>query len=306
MLSDEQKALRRTGVGASEAAAVLGLPAFLSPLDIWLDKVEGVERPDTADLRRGRVLESAVAQLYEAETGAALSECGTIRCARSSVLLATPDRMARTDALGEYPLELKTVRGAMRHRYGESGTDEVPPQYLVQVAVQMACTGCEVAELAALIGGEELRIYKFTRDIELAAGIIEGVERWWRDYVVTRTPPPVDGSTAWAERLASLPRRGVVVAATQEMREAAERLREAKRLAKHADRLERTARSRLLELMGDAEGVDGLATYREHKGRQTTDWRALCFEARVAPELVERFTTRSPYRVLRLLGGDNE
>lgn len=306
MLTKEQRALRRTGIGASEVSAVLGLPSYPSPLEVWRSKVEDVEQEDSADFRRGHALEPAVAALYEMETGVALDPGGpSIAHPRCPVLRCTPDRFARIEP--RFPVELKTARGSQRHEFGEPGTDEVPSQYLVQVQVQMACSGAATGELAALIAGDDLRVYRFTRDAELESSIIESVSRWWRDYVETRTPPPVDGSEAWAERLASVRRAPRLLAATEEMRVAAHVLRAAKAAKKRAETEEAAARNALLALMGDAEGIEGVASYRETRGRPTTDWRGLCFAVGVPPSKVEEFTTRVGYRTLRLLGGkDND
>lgn len=304
MMTAEQQALRRTGIGASEVAAVLGLPSFRSPLDVWLSKTEGTEAAETFDLVRGQVLESAVASLYEHETGIALDPGGeSVAHPLCPILRATCDRFARLEP--RHPVELKTVRGSMRHEFGEPGTDDVPAQYLVQVQAQMACVGAGRAELAALVAGDELRIYCFTRDAELESQMLEAVSRWWRDYVVTRTPPPVDGSSAWAERLASMPRQRKLVTPTAELQLAVQALRGAKAAAKVAEAEEKRLRNELLALMGDADGIEGLATYKETKGRPSTDWRALCAEAGVRAELIEKFTSRTPFRSLRLLGGND-
>ena len=43
MLTKEQKLLRRTGIGGSDAAAILGLSPWATPLDIYNEKVSAEE-----------------------------------------------------------------------------------------------------------------------------------------------------------------------------------------------------------------------------------------------------------------------
>jgi putative phage-type endonuclease len=296
--TDEQKKMRRTGIGASEVSAVLGLPSFLSPLEVWASKTEGVEREDSLDLWRGRAVEPVIVEWYERETGRKTRPAEAVRHPRCPVLFATPDRMHEQEE--PEPLEAKSVRFSMQHLFGESDTDEVPQQYLVQVQVQMACTGAEVGELAALFGLDELRVYRFTRDVELEGLIIEGVERWWRDYVVAGRPPPVDGSSAWAERLATRARQEKRLEATAAMRQVALALAEAKAAKKLAEQHEAEWRNQLLALMEDADSIEGLATYRLSAGRPSVDWQAVCAEAGVGKDVVERHTRRTPFRTLRL------
>ena len=60
---------RRTGIGGSDAAAVMGLNPWKSPLDVYLDKTgQLMESPDNPALYWGRVLEEVVAREYSLRT----------------------------------------------------------------------------------------------------------------------------------------------------------------------------------------------------------------------------------------------
>ena len=61
---------RRSGIGGSDAAAVMGLNPWKSPLDVYLDKTgQLMESPDNPALYWGRVLEEVVAREYSLEPG---------------------------------------------------------------------------------------------------------------------------------------------------------------------------------------------------------------------------------------------
>ena len=61
---------RRHSIGGSDAAAIVGLNNFRSPLGVWLDKMGKVEEePETEAMRLGRDLEEYVAERFTEATG---------------------------------------------------------------------------------------------------------------------------------------------------------------------------------------------------------------------------------------------
>jgi len=100
--------------------------------------------------------------------------------------------------------------------WGEPGTGEVAISVMAQVQAQMEAfrsdrdqwVGTNIPEVDSidvpvLLDGQRLRSYRVQRDAEAGAGIVEACERFWRDHILTKIPPPVDGSNAcaqWLER----------------------------------------------------------------------------------------------------------
>jgi putative phage-type endonuclease len=73
---DDWLAVRRTGIGGSDAAAAVGLNPYMSPLELWLDKTgrdAGLAKPDPHDTTEpvywGTLLEPIVAAAYTQQTG---------------------------------------------------------------------------------------------------------------------------------------------------------------------------------------------------------------------------------------------
>jgi len=73
---DDWLAVRRTGIGGSDAAAAVGLNPYMSARELWLDKTgraEGMPRPDPNDTTSptywGTLLEPIVAASYTKLTG---------------------------------------------------------------------------------------------------------------------------------------------------------------------------------------------------------------------------------------------
>lgn len=72
---------RRTGIGGSDVAAVLGLSAFRTPTDVYLDKIgEGKPQEATEAMHFGSLLEDIVAQEFSRRTGMKVQRVNTMLC----------------------------------------------------------------------------------------------------------------------------------------------------------------------------------------------------------------------------------
>jgi predicted phage-related endonuclease len=94
-------------------------------------------------------------------------------------------------------VEIKTARTA--EGWGESGTDEVPDAYAIQVQHGMAVTGLPRCDIAVLIGGSDFRIYAVERDHELIADLILAEAAFWAR--VDERVPPAPRTYTEAQRL---------------------------------------------------------------------------------------------------------
>lgn len=259
-LSPKQLELRRSGVGGSEVAAVLGLSPYATPLDVWRSKVEGYAREETQAMRRGRLLEPAVVAMYAEETGAyQLAEVGTLRSKTRPLMLATPDRIAMLPDEQPCLLEAKTAGAWARGEWGEPGTDQVPESYLLQVLWTLGVTELPRADVAVLIAGDDFRVYRVERDEEMEAELYARVEAWWRAYVETRTPPPVDARESTGDWLAQRYQRHgpALLPATPHVEALAHRYARALAERQAWEEEERHAKHQLQALIGEDAGFEG-------------------------------------------------
>lgn len=178
---------RRSGIGGSDAAAVLGLSKWKTPLQVYLDKRgEAQEIPDNEAMLWGRALEPVIRQQYAERTGrAVLMPDGILRHPSHGFMLANLDGMTEDRRV----VEIKTARTAQA--WGEPGSDEVPQDYLLQVQHYMAVTGFEVADIAVLIGGSDFRLYEVPADRELQEMLIDAEAAFWRNVEQGIPPEPV-------------------------------------------------------------------------------------------------------------------
>lgn len=250
--------MRLTGIGASEAAALIGANPWKSTLGLYAEKVGAVEPDDLSDNEAvfwGTKLEDVIREVYGQRSGRHIDKGGVLlRSTRYPWALCTLDGWTSDRELGPYwPLELKAV-GAHK---GEEWVDGAPLYYRVQVAWQMLVTGSERATIAALIGGQRLVWEDVERDEILERKLIHAGEDFWR-RVQEQDPPPADGSDKARAALHALYPRdtGEVIVLPAELEDVVYDLAECKAAEKAIGLRKTTAENALKEALGDAtEGV---------------------------------------------------
>ena len=193
---DNWLAVRRTGIGGSDAAAAVGLNPYMSALELWLDKTgraEGLPRPDPADTTSptyfGTLLEPIVAAVYTRQTGNKVRKVNAVlRHSTIPWMLANIDREI-IGARDVQILECKTA-GQFGARLWQDG---VPEYVQIQVQHQLAVTGKTAAHVAVLLCGQALEVHRIERDDALIGRLVELEALFWQ-FVESDTPPPADGS----------------------------------------------------------------------------------------------------------------
>lgn len=193
-------AVRKQGIGSSDAAAAVGLNPYKSQLELWLEKTgrgAGMPKADPQDeespMYWGNVLEPIVAWHYSKRTKHKVRRINAVLQHPNPELpwmLANIDREV-IGADDVQILECKTagINGARLWKEG------VPEYVQLQVMHQLAVTGKQAADVAVLLAGQTLEIHRIERDEQLIARLIELERRFWL-YVETDTPPPADGSAS--------------------------------------------------------------------------------------------------------------
>lgn len=207
-LAVEQIEERKTGIGGSDAAAILGLSPWATPWDVWLEKIgQAASKRESEAMRWGTLLEPVIRAAYAEQMGVDVIEVTkTQRRPYQPWMLANldgvvmprvPGRRAITKVgnLSELPggqawgLEIKAVSERQAHEWCAPGTDQVPVHYLLQCAHYMAVTRFSRWDVAVLIGGQKLQVYHLERDLELEELLIEEERRFWFEHVLEQVPP---------------------------------------------------------------------------------------------------------------------
>jgi putative phage-type endonuclease len=179
---------RRSGIGGSDVAAILGVSKWATNIDIYNEKIS-TETPvdkSSSAMHWGHVLEDPVAREYALQTGLKVARDNRmIRCPKYPFLQANIDRRIVGQKKG---LEVKTANQYAAGDWGEPGTDQIPEYYIPQVIHYMIATGFKSWDVAVLIGGNDFRIYTVNYNEALADLIIEKCTEFWQ-CVLDKTPP---------------------------------------------------------------------------------------------------------------------
>jgi predicted phage-related endonuclease len=212
---------RSTFLGGSDAAAVLGVSPWATPLDVFLEKTgQRPERePDPAReklFRRGKRLEPVVVDMLIEEYGVKVTKRSTPKnpnrytdpehpflaveidyewevtpqivdlvSEKHPEISAVLRRLVGTTQNGE----VKTVHPFAAAKFGEAETDEVPIEYTAQAMDGLMVTGREVTMFAVMVGADNLNVYWIVRDEgtikEMRAQLVD----FWTNNVQTGVPP---------------------------------------------------------------------------------------------------------------------
>ena len=195
---DEWLTVRRQGIGSSDAAAAVGLNPYKSQLQLWMEKTgrDGAlpvvdPSDDQSPMYWGTLLEPIVAAHYTRRSGHRVRRVNAVlQHPEHSWMLANIDREV-VGASDVQILECKTagIHGARLWR------DGVPEYVQLQVMHQLAVTGKQAADVAVLLGGQELQVFRIERDDTLIAQLVALEQQFW-GYVERDQQPPADGSAS--------------------------------------------------------------------------------------------------------------
>lgn len=302
-LTPEQRAIRATGIGASEIAELVELHPYRGPIDVWLDKTgRAAPRAESDQGALGHHLEAFALAAFSRRSGVRLYRPKTtLRHPRHPHVLASPDALGRTEDLGA---EAKIVGWRMAHHWAES---TIPDYVRLQAIQNMAVTGRSRWIVVALVGGTDLRTHVVERDLELEEMLAESAETFWADHIAADVPPrPTDPEQRRRYLLTRYPgSEATKVRPTKDplVAEAVARIRELDAQAKDLEHERAELTDALCEIVGDDRGIEGpwgkLLWYPQ-EGR--ANWKEIAEElagGAIPEDLINRHRGE-PSRVARL------
>lgn len=197
---DEWLKLRRTSIGGSDAAAILGMSGRATPFSVWADKTGRLpDQVDNEAMRLGRDLEPYVAKRFSEATEKKVRRLNRIlKHSDYAFMHANIDFAIVGERAG---LECKTT-SALNLKKFRNG--EYPANYYAQCVHYLAVTGWERWYLAVLVLGQGFYWYTIERDENEVTALIGAESDFWNRHVLEDKPPPVDGSPVTAQCLNSI------------------------------------------------------------------------------------------------------
>ncbi|CDH46987.1 YqaJ viral recombinase family protein [Candidatus Contendibacter odensensis] len=298
-------ASHQTRLGCSKIAQALGVGRYGTAYQLWENYTGRAPWPNIGgDLRvaLGEPMEEVLRPFVEKKLGRIL------RRDRQEYLHPTLPLIGHVDyragrAIGELQrpvVDMKTSLGfGSKSRFGADGSDEVDADVMLQMQGYLMLTGAQVAYVAALVMGPELKIYTVEADPEVHQMIEAGVaEFWW--HVTTDTPPAIatleDTARCWPK---STP--GTTVQATPNQEELVTSLNRLKAEISAKQGSADAAEMQIKAVLGDAEALIGangkpICTWKSQSSTRL-DTTAL---KEALPDVAAQYTKTTQSRVFRL------
>ena len=306
---------RRSGVGASDVAGIVGTSPWSSPWSVWADKVGLIPLDDsdaaTPSMRLGLGLEPLIARWFHDETGLHVAgEQTLVRHRRAAHHFATVDGFvldAPDDDVGD-------ALGVLESKYTAEAWDELPAHYADQVQWQLHCSGLPHAWVAALqlpFGRPRFVVKEIEPDKKRIDELVAKVDAFWHDHVLTGVAPPADDHRATTAAITAawghLDSAKMAPVAFDELRDVVDELADLRaRRAAIAKLIERRENSVKAHFGKMAELLDEARTEGVIDGDLAVSWRARSRcdidAAAVRADHGDRYDRHSVNRVLLLHG----
>lgn len=293
MLREEWLALRKQGIGGSDAAAACGFSRWNSPLGLWLEKTSS----DTQSIYNeamfwGTTLEPVIRDVFATKIGKVVEVMPYIFQSEDyPFMIADIDGIIREDDGSVSLVEIKTVSA---FKAGE-WADGLPAEYYIQIQHYLAVCELPRAYVVYLIGGNELHYELVERDEETISTIIMLESAFW-DKVVRRQKPDVDENSAEAlDQLYPASNKTSII-----LPDEADKLLDdymaIKAIEDDVKKQKNLLENQLKSMLGEAECAksrNGFSVSWKEAVSTRLDTAALKKEQ---PDLVAKYTVRSSYR----------
>lgn len=189
---------RYNGIGASEAAAIVGMSPYKTATELWEQKSLRLEQKDISDneaVARGIRFEPALRELFKVahpEWEIEHHPYDMLYQKNRPWLFATLDGEIKDEDSKCGILEIKTATFNSRTRW--KWEHQIPPYYFTQVLHQMLATDYDFVILyACLIGDDgdmDIREYRFDKSdcAEDMAWLLEQEEQFWKSVTEEDIP----------------------------------------------------------------------------------------------------------------------
>ncbi|MCF0187918.1 MAG: YqaJ viral recombinase family protein [Bacteroidaceae bacterium] len=291
---EEWLEVRKSGIGSSEVATIVGLNPWETPYQLWRRKVGLDEpKPENFAMKAGHYLEDAVSRFWADETGKEIIKRSAtdwiIRDNDRPFLQVSPDRTywlgesRRNEAKGI--LECKTTQMKV-------DKDDLPKYWFCQVQYQLGVAGYAEGSLAWLCSGREFGY----QDLKFVPDFYEGfllpeVERFYTDCIIGGQEPDIitvqDVMLKYNRHTA-----GKMVEISDEVFEAYQNLKEVRREMDALDERKEELEATIKMAFGDAEAIS-------YGGTTIATWKApnpsLKFDSKAFtaahPDLAKEFSS---------------
>ena len=284
---------RRSYIGGTDVAAIVGKSKYKTELDIYLEKTG--QKTDTKAGRKaeaGIALEPYIREWYSEDIGQPILGGETIRDKEFPFLGANIDGKLDASTL----VEIKTMDFSTREEWGEPGTDEVPIHYFVQCIWYLGMTGADRVILVKCDRGTmNIEDYIIEPSPDLYQLCRREAINLWQNHILTGVPPEPterDGSNL----IYLFPQRTAeILIADDKVDAMASEMADLHNQIKPLEKRKKELSEAMKVMVGDANGIDtivGKFTVSRMKGK--VSWKDVATHYNPTPEVIEAHTG-NPY-----------
>ncbi|WP_416975610.1 YqaJ viral recombinase family protein [Streptomyces sp. 4F14] len=278
---------RRSGIGSSDIAAILGISRYGNALSVWHDKTGGLplESDDSEPALWGRAFEETVAREWARRNRSVVRRVGLVAHIDRPWEMCTLDRRVLecplADGREKCAVEIKCRDKMKAGQFRRGVADDV----LVQTLWQAITCGFDHVHAAVLIGGNDYRqfVVRVADHAQLVGDLRAAGERAWQQ--ITDRRPPVLAHDADPDVLLDLygrlhPERAGTVDLTRDVdtQEAVEDYLDAHADLTAAEKRKKGAKARILAGLGGAEAatvLDRPYVSLDERSKEWTDTKRL-------------------------------
>ncbi len=186
--------MRTKVISSTESSALFGANKYLTPFELWHQKKNGtvVTIEETERMKFGNILEDVIAS-ETCSVNEWVGEPFKDYWVASETRTGSSFDWQVVTRDGPAILEIKNVDGLVFSReWGKdkSGGLMAPPHLEFQLQHQLMMTEFDTIYLAALVGGNSLKIIKRTRNEKVIAAIIKKIAEFWTSIDENNPPAP--------------------------------------------------------------------------------------------------------------------
>lgn len=197
---EEWLSLRKSGIGASESAAVVGLSPWMTASELYEIKTglkQARDLSDNEEVSRGVRMEKPLRELYKSQHPdykVVHHPYDMLYQKERPWMFATLDGEVKDSDKHSGVLEIKTASPNGKAGWAK-WNEQIPEAYMAQILHQLICSGYDFVDLfAALINREDdmtIRTYHFERaDLEEdMAWLLEKETEFWNNVQNQSVPP---------------------------------------------------------------------------------------------------------------------
>lgn len=188
---------RATFIGGSDAAAILGISKWTTPLQVFHEKTRNplFEKKDKAVFQRGKRWEPIALEMLldalEDEDGVRPELLARnarytdpvypfLSCEIDAEILRKGERLN---------VEIKTVHPFAAGEWGEQGSEEIPIHYAAQVMHGMGIRKSQRVIVGALFGADSMLPFVVERDNDTILAMRNKCVDFWHNHVLAGIPP---------------------------------------------------------------------------------------------------------------------